>query len=78
VRPCAKLEVLDPDFDKNFALSGFSRVYQLEEVDTFVSDIDDISYESIDGIDGFDPSVTSVFDLHVSNSAPTHCDGRRD
>jgi hypothetical protein len=70
VRPCAKLEVRDPNFDKNFASSGFSRVYQLEEVDTFVSDIDDISFESIDGIDDLDPRVTSVFDLDVSDSAP--------
>jgi hypothetical protein len=61
----------DPDFDKYFASSGFSRVHQLEEVNAFVSDSDDMFF---DGIDDIDPRVMSMFDLHVPDSAPTHYD----
>jgi hypothetical protein len=27
-----------------------------------------------DGIDGMDPRLMSMFELHVPDSAPTHCD----
>jgi hypothetical protein len=70
VRPCDRLQVLDSDFGKYFASSGFSRVHQLEEVDAFVRNTGDIFF---DGIDAFNSSVMSTFDLHVSDSAPTHC-----
>jgi hypothetical protein len=51
---------LDLVFDQFFASSGFSRVYQLDEVDATVSDTG--------------PRVMSMFDLRVPNLAPTHYD----
>jgi hypothetical protein len=61
----------DPDLDKCFASSGFSRVQQLEEVSTRIPDTDDTFFDSIDGID---PSVMSMFDLHIPYSAPAYYD----
>ena len=58
----------DPDFDKYFASSDFSRVHQREEIDTFVYDTNDMFF---DGIDGTDPRVMSIFDLQVPDSDPT-------
>jgi hypothetical protein len=59
------------DFDNSFASSSFSRVHQLEEVDTAISDTDDIFF---DGTDGIDPRVMFLVDLHVPDFAPTHDD----
>ena len=59
------------DFDNSFASFSFSRVYQLEEVDTAISDTDDMFF---DGTDSIDPRVMSLFDLRVPDFALTHDD----
>jgi hypothetical protein len=59
------------DFDNSFASSGFSCVDQLGEVDTAISNTDDMSFA---GADGIDPRVMSLFDLHVPGFARTHDD----
>jgi hypothetical protein len=62
---------LDPDFDKYFTSSRFSRVQQLKEDDAFISDTDNMFF---DGIHGIDPRMKSTFDLHVPDSTPTKYD----
>lgn len=44
---------------------------QLEAVDAFVSDTDDVFF---DGIKGIGPRLMSVFDFHVHDSASIHND----
>ena len=46
-------------------------MYQLEEVDAFVSDTNGMFF---DGIHGIDPRKMSMFDLRIPDSTPTHYD----